>query len=182
MIDYILEILPQVITIIVTFAGGGFLMNKYQKKHAHLENEAFEGEEWKKLYEAAIAQITTIKEDCDKQLTERKEEYDKVYAKLDEREKKLDERIIEWERRIEEKDRKIDMLYEEVTKHRDDKVALRNEKDVILHDLSELKLEVEQLEKMKCLVRNCRYRRPPSEYMGVDFSDVFMFENKSKEE
>lgn len=59
---------------------------------------------------------------------------------------------------------------------------LRNEKDSILHDLSELKLEAERLEKMKCLVRNCRYRRPPSEYMGVDFSDVFMLENKSKNE
>lgn len=62
-------------------------------------------------------------------------------------------------------DRRIDALSEtnekyfnELQKHRDEKIKLRDE-------ITELKVEKERLNGLKCLVKGCTKRQPPSEQM-----------------
>ena len=51
MLEIITSILPYIATALTAFFGSTILMYKQNKQKAVLENEAFEGEEWKKLYE-----------------------------------------------------------------------------------------------------------------------------------
>ena len=122
MLEIITSILPYVVTALTAFFGSTVLMYKQNKRRAVLENEAFEGEEWKKLYE------------------EEKE------------------RVLYWEQKYAELQCKRDELEDLFNKHRDEKAQLRIQ-------LMDEKVRCEQLDRMKCEVRGCTNRRPPSEFM-----------------
>lgn len=122
MLETITSILPYIITALSAFFGSTILMYKQNKQKAVLENEAFEGEEWKKLYE---------------------EEKN---------------RVLYWEQKYDELQNKRDEIEELLNKHRDEKAQLRVQ-------LMDEKVKNEQLDRMKCEVRGCANRRPPSEFM-----------------
>ena len=97
-------------------------MYKQNKQKAVLENESFEGEEWKKLYEEEKG------------------------------------RVLYWEQKYDELQGKRDELEDLLNKHRDEKAQLRIQ-------LMDEKVRCEQLDRMKCEVRGCTNRKPPSEFM-----------------
>lgn len=133
MLEIFLNALPYIATALTSFFGSTILMYRQNKHKAELENESFEGEEWKKLYE------------------EQKERMAYWEQRAEERQVKLDEREDYWCKKLEEAE-------EEITKHRDEKITLRNQ-------LMDEKVRAEKLDKMKCEVRGCANRKPPSDYM-----------------
>ena len=122
MLEIITSILPHVITALTAIFGSTILMYKQNKQKAVLENESFEGEEWKKLYEEEKG------------------------------------RVLYWEQKYEELQGKRDELEDLLNKHRDEKAQLRIQ-------LMDEKVRCEQLDRMKCEVRGCTNRKPPSEFM-----------------
>lgn len=123
MIDYLVNsIIPCTITLITALGLNKFIITRYEKKRQSLDNESFEGAEWKKLYEEQKA------------------------------------RADEWESRIDKKNIRIDELYNDVNKHRDEKVGLHKQ-------ILQLSIENEKLKVMKCEVKGCTKRVPPSEAM-----------------
>lgn len=133
MLELLLNALPYIVTALVTFFGSTVMLYRQTKQKAILENESFEGEEWKKLYE------------------EQKERAEYWELRAEERQTKLDEREEYWLHKAEE-------LEDEITKHRDEKIVLRNQ-------LMDERVRSEKLDRMKCEVRGCTNRRPPSDYM-----------------
>lgn len=114
-----ITIISNVITAIGTLGLGKFFLTRYERKHQRLENESFEGEEWKKLYE------------------EQKTRAD------------------EWEKKADDKISKMETLYVEITKQRDEKSKMQN-------TILALSIKAEKLDAVKCLHYECCNRKPPS--------------------
>lgn len=82
------------------------------------------------------------------------EEWKKLY---DEERKMAAEERKEWESERCRLNGKIDELYIQITKHRDEKAAITKSN-------TELEVEVTRLRMLKCEVVNCLKRKPPTGY------------------
>lgn len=133
MLEILLNALPYIVTGLTAFFGSTILLFKQNKHRAELENESFEGGEWKKLYE------------------EQKERTGYWEERAMDRQNRLDERE-------EYLQNKVEGLEGEISTLHDEKVSLLNQ-------VADGKICIEKLDRMKCEVRGCTNRKPPSESM-----------------
>ena len=133
MLEILLNALPYIVTGLTAFFGSTILLFKQNKHHAELENESFEGGEWKKLYE------------------EQKERAGYWETRAEDRQNRLDERDEYWLN-------KVGGLEGEIATFHEEKISL-------LKQVSDKDMCIEKLDRMKCEVRGCTNRKPPSESM-----------------
>lgn len=112
MLETILSYIPELITFVGGIIGGGFILNKVQKRKVDVETDNI----------------------VINQLTERLEQQQAHNDKLEER---------------------CNKLYDDVMKHRDEKIKLREE-------IENLKLQIQKERLFRC-ERGCSKRKPQSE-------------------
>ena len=91
-------------------------------------------------------------------LTRHKTEARKEEAAADSLENENQRRQVDWlEKRLAERDTRIDHLYAELQRE-------RNDKQEWIDRCHKAELECKELEAKRCFIRGCEKRKPPSEY------------------